>query len=127
MFDVDGNRYIDYVGSWGPMRLGHRHPRILEGIRMLCAWHQFGAPWKLEVEMAETICSLMPSIEMVRMVNSGTEACMSALRLARAFTKRSLLIKFDGCYHGHADSFLVKAGSGLARLASPVLRECLRK
>jgi glutamate-1-semialdehyde 2,1-aminomutase len=117
LFDVDGNKYIDYVGSWGPMILGHRHPRVLEAIEStLKQGTSFGAPCRAEVEMAELICKLMPSIEMVRMVNSGTEATMSALRLARAFTKRSMVIKFDGCYHGHADSFLVKAGSGLATL-----------
>jgi glutamate-1-semialdehyde 2,1-aminomutase len=117
MTDVDGNRYIDYVGSWGPMIVGHRHPRVLEAIEVaLQHGTSFGAPSRAEVEIAELICQIIPSIEMVRMVNSGTEACMSAIRLARAFTKRSLVVKFDGCYHGHADSFLVKAGSGLATL-----------
>ncbi len=117
LFDVDGTKYIDYVGSWGPMILGHRHPRVLEAIEMtLKQGTSFGAPSRAEVEMAELVCKLVPSIEMVRMVNSGTEATMSAVRLARAFTKRDMIIKFDGCYHGHADSFLVKAGSGLATL-----------
>lgn len=117
LFDIDGNKYIDYVGSWGPMILGHQHPRVLEAIEhSLHHGTSFGAPCRAEVEMAELICHLVPSIEMVRMVNSGTEACMSAVRLARAFTKRNHIIKFDGCYHGHADSFLVKAGSGLATL-----------
>ncbi len=117
LFDVDGTKYIDYVGSWGPMILGHRHPRVLEAIEStLKLGTSFGAPCRAEVEMAELICKLVPSIEMVRMVNSGTEATMSAIRLARAFTKRDMIIKFDGCYHGHADSFLVKAGSGLATL-----------
>lgn len=117
LFDIDGNKYIDYVGSWGPMILGHRHPRVLEAIELtLKQGTSFGAPCRAEVEMAELICKLMPSIEMVRMVNSGTEATMSAIRLARAFTKRTMVVKFDGCYHGHADSFLVKAGSGLATL-----------
>lgn len=117
MWDIDGNRYIDYVGSWGPMILGHRHPRVLEAIEdVLQRGTSFGAPCLDEVEMAELVCRLVPSIEVVRMVNSGTEACMSAVRLARAFTGRPLIIKFDGCYHGHADSFLVKAGSGLATL-----------
>ncbi|CAN5551436.1 glutamate-1-semialdehyde 2,1-aminomutase [soil metagenome] len=117
LFDVDGNKYIDYVGSWGPMILGHRHPRVLEAIEStLKQGTSFGAPSRAEVEMAELVCKLVPSIEMVRMVNSGTEATMSAVRLARAFTKRDMIIKFDGCYHGHADSFLVKAGSGLATL-----------
>jgi glutamate-1-semialdehyde 2,1-aminomutase len=117
LFDIDGNKYVDYVGSWGPMILGHRHPRVLEAIELtLKQGTSFGAPCRAEVEMAELICKLMPSIEMVRMVNSGTEATMSAIRLARAFTKRTMVVKFDGCYHGHADSFLVKAGSGLATL-----------
>src|ERR1700722_17763055 len=117
LYDVDGNKYIDYVGSWGPMILGHRHHRVLEAIEdALQNGTSFGAPCKTEVELAELICQIIPSIEMVRMVNSGTEATMSAVRLARAFTKRDLIIKFDGCYHGHADSFLVKAGSGLATL-----------
>lgn len=131
MFDVDGNKYIDYVGSWGPMILGHRHPRVLEAIEdSLHHGTSFGAPCKLEVELAQLICQIVPSIQMVRMVNSGTEACMSAVRLARAFTKRSMVIKFDGCYHGHADSFLVKAGSGLATLgiaSSPGVPEELSK
>lgn len=117
MIDEDDNRYIDYVGSWGPMILGHRHPCVLSAVEdALVHGTSYGAPSRLEVEMAELICELVPSVEMVRMVNSGTEACMSAVRLARAFTKRELVIKFDGCYHGHADSFLVKAGSGLATL-----------
>jgi len=117
MFDMEGNRYIDYCGSWGPMILGHRHPRVLEAIEdTLRLGTSFGAPCRQEVELAELICQIIPSIEMVRMVNSGTEACMSAARLARAFTKRPMIVKFDGCYHGHADSFLVKAGSGLATL-----------
>jgi len=131
MFDVEGNRYIDYCGGWGPLILGHRHPRVLESIEdALQLGTSFGAPCRQEVEMAELICHMVPSIEMVRMVNSGTEACMSAVRLARAFTKRSLLIKFDGCYHGHGDSFLVKAGSGLATLgisSSPGVPEELSK
>ncbi len=117
LFDVDGNRYIDYVGSWGPMILGHRHPRVLNAIEDAVAHGtSFGAPCRAEVELAELIVQMVPSIEMVRMVNSGTEATMSAIRLARAFTKRSLVLKFDGCYHGHADAFLVKAGSGMATL-----------
>lgn len=117
LYDVDGNRYVDYCGSWGPMVLGHRHPRVLEAIEHALQFGtSFGAPCKLEVELAELIRHMMPSIEMVRMVNSGTEATMSAVRLARAFTNRSLIFKFDGCYHGHADGFLVKSGSGLATL-----------
>lgn len=117
LHDVDGESYIDYVGSWGPMILGHRHPRVLEAIEdALHHGTSYGAPCVAEVQLAELICSIMKSIEMVRMVNSGTEATMSAIRLARAFTKKSTIIKFDGCYHGHGDSFLVKAGSGLATL-----------
>ncbi|MBS1998258.1 MAG: glutamate-1-semialdehyde 2,1-aminomutase [Cyanobacteria bacterium SZAS LIN-2] len=117
MYDEDENRYIDYVGSWGAMILGHRHPRVSQAIEdaVQCGT-SYGAPCRAEVEMAELICQMVPSVEMVRMVNSGTEACMSAIRLARAFTKRNLIVKFDGCYHGHADAFLVKAGSGLATL-----------
>lgn len=131
MYDLDGNRYIDYCGSWGATVLGHRHPRVLEAIEnTLQLGTSFGAPCKQEVELAELICQMIPSIEMVRMVNSGTEATMSAVRLARAFTKREMIVKFDGCYHGHADSFLVKAGSGLATLglaSSPGVPEELIK
>ncbi|MBU6451267.1 MAG: glutamate-1-semialdehyde 2,1-aminomutase [Cyanobacteria bacterium REEB67] len=117
MYDEDKNVYIDYVGSWGAMILGHKHPRVLQAIEdAVQHGTSYGAPCRAEVEMAELICQLVPSVEMVRMVNSGTEACMSAVRLARAFTKRNIIVKFDGCYHGHADSFLVKAGSGLATL-----------
>ncbi|MBI4533772.1 MAG: glutamate-1-semialdehyde 2,1-aminomutase [Candidatus Melainabacteria bacterium] len=117
LWDIDGNQYIDYVGAWGPMIVGHRHPRVLEALEeALLKGTAYGAPCLAEIELAELISRLVPSMEMVRMVNSGTEATMSAVRLARAFTKRSLIIKFDGCYHGHADSFLVKAGSGLATL-----------
>ncbi len=115
LYDVDGNAYVDYIGSWGPMILGHRNPRVLESLEeTLINGTSFGTPSPGEVELAELITTLMPSIEMVRLVNSGTEATMSATRLARAYTKRDLIIKFDGCYHGHFDSFLVKAGSGLA-------------
>jgi glutamate-1-semialdehyde 2,1-aminomutase len=117
IFDVDGNEYIDYVGSWGPLLLGHRHPAILEALqRALTIGTSFGAPTEPEVEMAEAICDAVPSIEMVRLVNSGTEATMSAIRVARGFTGRDLTIKFEGCYHGHVDSLLVKAGSGMATL-----------
>jgi len=117
MYDADGNAYIDYVGSWGPLILGHRHPEILAAIReALNAGTSFGAPTKSEIELAEEICDAVPSIEMVRLVNSGTEATMSALRVARGFTGRRLVVKFEGCYHGHVDSLLVKAGSGLATL-----------
>jgi glutamate-1-semialdehyde 2,1-aminomutase len=117
LYDVDGREFLDYVGSWGAMVLGHKHPRVMEAVEdAVRASTSYGAPTFAEVELAEYVCKLMPSIEMVRMVNSGTEACMSAARLARAFTGRSLLVKFDGCYHGHADSFLSKAGSGAATL-----------
>ncbi len=108
MYDADGNAYIDYVGSWGPLILGHRHPEILAAIReALNAGTSFGAPTKSEIELAEEICDAVPSIEMVRLVNSGTEATMSALRVARGFTGRRLVVKFEGCYHGHVDSLLV--------------------
>jgi len=117
VFDVDGNEYIDYVGSWGPLLLGHRHPEILAALeRALTIGTSFGAPTEQEVEMAEAICEAVPSIEMVRLVNSGTEATMSAIRVARGFTGRELTVKFEGCYHGHVDSLLVKAGSGVATL-----------
>jgi glutamate-1-semialdehyde 2,1-aminomutase len=117
VFDVDGNEYIDYVGSWGPLLLGHRHPEILAALEeALTIGTSFGAPTAQEVEMAEAICEAVPSVEMVRLVNSGTEATMSAIRVARGFTGRDLTIKFEGCYHGHVDSLLVKAGSGLATL-----------
>jgi glutamate-1-semialdehyde 2,1-aminomutase len=118
--DADGNAYIDYVGSWGPMILGHAHPRVVEAIREAAArGTSFGAPTELEVRMAELICRMVPSIEVVRMVNSGTEATMSALRVARAFTGREKIVKFEGCYHGHADPFLIKAGSGAMTLSVP--------
>ena len=118
--DADGNEYIDYVGSWGPMILGHAHPRVIEAVRKAALdGTSFGAPTELEVRMAELIISIVPSIRMVRMVNSGTEATMSAVRLARAFTGREKLIKFEGCYHGHGDAFLIKAGSGAMTLGVP--------
>ena len=113
VWDVDGNEYIDFLGSWGPLVLGHAHPKVVEALKKAAeGGTSFGAPVELEVELARLICQAMPSIEKVRLVNSGTEACMSALRLARAFTRRSKIIKFSGCYHGHADGLLVKAGSG---------------
>jgi len=116
--DMDGNAYIDYVGSWGPMILGHRHPAVMEAIRrVLDRGTSFGAPTDLEIELAQLVIDAVPSIEMIRMVNSGTEATMSAIRLARGVTGRDLIIKFDGCYHGHADALLVSAGSGVATLA----------
>jgi glutamate-1-semialdehyde 2,1-aminomutase len=117
LFDVDGNRYIDYVCSWGPLLLGHRHPAIIQALEeTLAIGTSFGAPTEREVELAEAIAAAVPSIEMVRLVNSGTEATMSAIRLARGFTGRDLIVKFEGCYHGHVDSLLVKAGSGVATL-----------
>lgn len=116
--DMDGNAYIDYIGSWGPMILGHRHPAVLDAIRnVLERGTSFGAPTDLEIELAQLVIDAVPSIEMIRMVNSGTEATMSAIRLARGVTGRELIIKFDGCYHGHADALLVCAGSGVATLA----------
>jgi len=120
VFDADGNRYIDYIGSWGPMILGHRHPAVIEAISSVMEkGTSFGAPTELETRLAEMVISAVPSIEMIRMVNSGTEAAMSAVRLARGFTGRDLIVKFDGCYHGHADTLLVAAGSGVATLGIP--------
>src|SRR5436853_5076374 len=120
IFDADGNEYIDYVGSWGPLLLGHRHPAILEALEgALAIGTSFGAPTEQEIELAEAIRDAVPSIEMVRLVNSGTEATMSAIRVARGFTGRDLCVKFEGCYHGHVDSLLVKAGSGVATLGIP--------
>ncbi|MPW23317.1 glutamate-1-semialdehyde 2,1-aminomutase [Paraburkholderia sp. CNPSo 3157] len=119
-WDAEGKRYIDYIGSWGPMIVGHVHPEVIEAVqRVLVNGFSFGAPTQAEVEIAEEICKLVPSIEQVRMVSSGTEATMSALRLARGFTNRSRIVKFEGCYHGHADSLLVKAGSGLLTFGNP--------
>ena len=120
IFDVDGNEYIDYVGSWGPLLLGHRHPDIVAALEgALAIGTSFGAPTEQEVELAEAIRDAVPSIEMVRLVSSGTEATMSAIRVARGFTGRDLVVKFEGCYHGHVDSLLVKAGSGVATLGIP--------
>ena len=115
MYDADGNQYIDYINSWGPMILGHAYEPVVKAIQdMVGRSTSFGAPTELEIEMAELIKSMAPNVDMVRMVSSGTEACMSALRLARGYTGRNKFIKFEGCYHGHADAFLVKAGSGVA-------------
>jgi len=120
VFDADGNAFIDYIGSWGPMILGHRHPDVIAAIEaVLARGTSFGAPTDLEVQLAEMVIAAVPSVEMVRMVNSGTEATMSAVRLARGVTGRDLVIKFDGCYHGHGDTFLVQAGSGVATLGIP--------
>ncbi|WP_273396333.1 glutamate-1-semialdehyde 2,1-aminomutase [Actinobacillus porcinus] len=118
--DTDGKQYIDYVGSWGPMVLGHNHPAIIEAVlQAVPNGLSFGAPTEGEITLAELVCQLVPSIEMVRMVSSGTEATMSAIRLARGYTKRDKIIKFEGCYHGHSDSLLVKAGSGALTLGQP--------
>ncbi len=115
LFDADGNKYIDYIASWGPMILGHAYEPVVKAIQEYAAYStSFGAPTELEIEMAELITSITRNVDMVRMVSSGTEACMSALRLARGYTGRNKFIKFEGCYHGHADAFLVKAGSGVA-------------
>jgi glutamate-1-semialdehyde 2,1-aminomutase len=129
MFDADGKRYIDYVLSWGPMLLGHGHDQVLTAIRsQLDKAMTFGTPTELEIKLAEKICSIVPGMDMIRMVNSGTEATMSAIRLARGFTGRDKIIKFEGCYHGHSDSLLVKAGSGALTLgvpSSPGVPDCL--
>ena len=120
LYDVDGNEYIDYVGSWGPMILGHSNLSIVDAVRTeLDKGLGFGAPTEIETSLAKKICQLMPSIELVRMVSSGTEATMSAIRLARGYTKRDKIVKFEGCYHGHSDSLLVKAGSGALTLGVP--------
>ncbi len=120
LYDVDGNRYVDYVLSWGPLVVGHAHPRVVSALQESAALGtSYGAPSPLEVELAERVQSFMPGIEMLRFVNSGTEATMSALRLARAYTQRNKIIKFEGCYHGHADLLLVQAGSGVATLGLP--------
>jgi len=120
LFDPEGKRYIDYVGSWGPMILGHAHPEVIEAVAaVIHKGLSFGAPTEIETQMADRVCTLMPSIELVRMVSSGTEATMSAIRLARGFTGRDKIVKFEGCYHGHSDSLLVKAGSGALTLGEP--------
>ncbi|MDJ0805358.1 MAG: glutamate-1-semialdehyde 2,1-aminomutase [Gammaproteobacteria bacterium] len=120
LFDPDGKRYIDYVGSWGPMILGHTHPQVIEAVaEVIHKGLSFGAPTELENRMADKVCELVPSMDLVRMVSSGTEATMSAIRLARGFTGRDKIVKFEGCYHGHSDSLLVKAGSGLLTLGEP--------
>lgn len=120
LWDEDGNRYIDYVGSWGPMLLGHNHPEILKSVAEACARGlSFGAATEIEVEAARMVCEMVPSVEMVRMVSSGTEAVMSAVRAARGYTRREKIIKFEGCYHGHSDAMLAKAGSGVLTQGIP--------
>ncbi|NLC77858.1 MAG: glutamate-1-semialdehyde 2,1-aminomutase [Clostridia bacterium] len=120
IFDADGNNYVDYVGSWGPLILGHRHPKVVEALNQcLSIGTSFGAPTELETEMAKLLVETFPGMDLVRMVNSGTEATMSALRLARAYTKRDKIVKFEGCYHGHADHLLIKAGSGALTMGVP--------
>ena len=120
LWDADGTRYIDYVGSWGPMLAGHGHPAVVEAVQEAASRAlSFGAPTEAEIELAELLCRLVPSMDLVRLVSSGTEATMSALRLARGFTGRTLIVKFEGCYHGHADSLLVKAGSGALTFGNP--------
>jgi glutamate-1-semialdehyde 2,1-aminomutase len=120
LWDADGRRYIDYVGSWGPMIAGHTHPAVVEAVREAASRAlSFGAPTEVELALAERLCRLVPSLERVRLVSSGTEATMTAIRLARGFTGRNLIVKFEGCYHGHADALLVKAGSGALTLGNP--------
>ena len=120
IYDTDGNQYVDYVGSWGPMILGHNHPSILNAVLKAAEnGLSFGAPTPSEIDLAELVCNIVPSIEMVRMVSSGTEATMTAIRLARGYTGRDKILKFEGCYHGHSDSLLVKAGSGALTLGQP--------
>ncbi len=120
LYDADDKRYIDYVGSWGPMIAGHAHPEVIRAVQEMAAKGLgFGAPTEIETRMADTLCRLLPSMELVRMVNSGTEATMSAIRLARGFTGRDRIVKFEGCYHGHSDALLVKAGSGTLTLGVP--------
>lgn len=120
LWDAEGKRYIDYVGSWGPMLVGHTHPKVVAAVQAAAARAlSFGAPTEVEIELAETLCRLVPSVERVRLVSSGTEATMTAIRLARGYTGRNAIVKFDGCYHGHADSLLVKAGSGALTFGNP--------
>src|SRR5687767_922519 len=120
LWDADGTRFIDYVGSWGPMLAGHGHPAVVEAVQEAASRAlSFGAPTEAEVELAELLCRLVPSVDMLRLVSSGTEATMTAIRLARGFTGRNAIVKFEGCYHGHADALLVKAGSGALTFGNP--------
>src|SRR5947199_1301395 len=120
LYDIDGNQYLDYIGSWGPLILGHAHPRVVRAVEeAVRRGMTFGAPTELETQLAELIVAALPSVEMVRMVSSGTEASMSAIRLARGFTGRDVIVKFAGCYHGHVDSLLVQAGSSATTLGVP--------
>ncbi|MEJ2213166.1 MAG: glutamate-1-semialdehyde 2,1-aminomutase, partial [Gammaproteobacteria bacterium] len=120
LIDTEGKQYVDYVGSWGPMILGHAHPEVINAVaEVINKGLSFGAPTELETLMADKVCEILPSIELVRMVSSGTEATMSAIRLARGYTGRDKIVKFEGCYHGHSDSLLVKAGSGMLTLGEP--------
>ena len=120
IYDEDGRAYVDYINSWGPMIIGHTDARVLEAtVEQMKNGFSFGTPTELETEIAKLITSVVPNIDMVRMVNSGTEACMSAIRLARGYTNRDKIVKFEGCYHGHSDSFLIKAGSGAATFGNP--------
>lgn len=120
IYDSEGNQYVDYVGSWGPMILGHAHPDVIKAVKISAEKGlSFGAPTEIETLMAQRVCELVPSIELVRMVSSGTEATMSAIRLAKGFTGRNKIVKFEGCYHGHSDALLVKAGSGALTFGVP--------
>ena len=120
LYDEDGNRFIDYISSWGPMILGHAHPKVLKSItKVVKNGTSFGMPTELETKLAKLALSMVPKMDKIRFVNSGTEACMSAIRLARGFTKRDKIIKFSGCYHGHSDSFLIEAGSGVITFGEP--------
>ena len=128
VFDCQGKRYIDYVLSWGPMLMGHNHPAVREAVvQQSEKGLSFGAPTELETQLADRICDIMPGMDMVRMVNSGTEATMSAIRLARGYTGRDTIVKFEGCYHGHSDSLLVKAGSGALTLGCAQFTGCARR
>ncbi len=127
VYDIDGNRFLDYIGSWGPLIMGHAHPAVVEAIKSAAEkGTSFGAPTEIETQMAKLVCERVPSMEMVRMVNSGTEATMSALRLARGFTGRNKIMKFEGSYHGHADSLLIKAVPGSLHWDCPTAR-CTRE